>query len=147
MATRDLHNNMRTVTSLVPATRTADANGTGVDTTGYESVELVVPLGLSGDTLSGSVKLDLEVEESDDDSTYTDVAEADLIGATSGTTTGNFGTIDAAAEDEKIYRVGYRGRKKYVRPVLNFTGTHTNGIPCAAMVVLGNPRHAPASGE
>lgn len=144
MATRDLHNNIKTVTSLVPATRTADANGTGVDTSGFESVEAVVALGQSGDTLSGSVKLDLELEESDDDSTYTDVALADMIG---GVSAGNFGTIDAATEDEKIYRVGYRGRKKYVRPVLNFTGTHTNGIPCAAMVILGNPRHAPASGE
>ena len=49
---QDLSNNIKLMQSLAPAARDADANGTGVDTQGYENVAIVVDSGAEGITLS-----------------------------------------------------------------------------------------------
>lgn len=134
---KDLVTNVKAVQSLTPAVRTADANGTGVDLAGYESATVLFEFGDSADTLSGSVYVVGVVQESDDNSAFTDVADADLIGTEP--------TVDAPAEDTQIYAVGYRGSKRYIRAKLDFTGTHTSGIPCATTVIKGSPTHAPAA--
>tara|TARA_R110000796_G_scaffold27008_4_gene74637 strand:+ start:3239 stop:3682 length:444 start_codon:yes stop_codon:yes gene_type:complete len=130
---------------LDPVTVTADANSASVDLDGYESLCLLVNVGESGDTLSGSVYIELEVEESVDDSTWTDVADADLTNYLAGTNDGTFALVDAAAEDDARFIVGYKGTKQYVRVVINVTGTHTNGTPIAVTGVLGTPRVSPVN--
>jgi len=124
---------------------TASANGTGVDTQGYDSLAFVVNVGESADTLSGSVYFDLLVQESDDDSTYTDVAEADLDGGLVGGAAGAFALVDAAAEDDAAYTVGYIGGSRYARCRIEVTGTHNNGTPIGAVSVKGNPKYGPAA--
>ena len=126
---RDIEANLRHDQVVDPVVLTADADGASVDMKDYSHVAFYALVGESGDTLSGSVLVDLEVEESDDDSTFTDVADADITNAVTGTTTGTFGRIDAAAEDDAVYMTQYKGNARYVRPVVNLTGTHTNGIP------------------
>ena len=130
---KDLSNNISPAVSLAAATRTAAANGTGVDLQGYESATVLVDVGAEGDTLSSSVYFEVSLEESDDDSTYTDVAQAGII---DGTATGN---PDSAGG---IFRVGYVGNSRYIRVVLAKTGTHSNGTPLGAMVVRGSARHS-----
>lgn len=121
--------------SLDPATITSDTNCTSVDMKGYDEVMFLVNIGESGDTLSASVKIELEVEESDDNSTFTDVADADLVNYVAGTNDGCFGVIDAAAEDDAIFITAYRGDARYVRVVLNLTGTHSNGTPISVTTI------------
>ena len=143
---KDLSNNIVPVVSLAAATRTAAANGTGVDLQGYESATVLVDVGAEGDTLSSSVYFEVSLEESDDDSTYTDVAQASIVDGTiaaggiflklDGTTGGN---PDSAGG---IFRVGYVGNSRYIRVVLAKTGTHSNGTPLGAMVVKGHARHS-----
>lgn len=119
-----------TTTQLVdPATITADTNSASVDLKSHQNALFAVAVGESGDTLSASVKIELELEESDDDSTFTDVADADMTGEVAGTNDGCFAVIDAAAEDDAVYTAQYHGSKRYVRAVINVTGTHTNGTP------------------
>ena len=140
---RDLHNNLSVVRVLdaVLTAPTVDVDGdTDVDLQGYNGCEMVVVVGASGDTLSGSVYVSLELEESDDDSTYTDVADADMLGATGGGS-GQFALINDPAEDDAVYTVGYIGDKRYLRLKVNVTGTHTNGIPLAACAIRGHGRH------
>lgn len=139
----DAKNKIALVSSLLPALRTGDATGVSVDTQDSVGVAVFAHIGLSGDTLSGSVKIEMELEESDDNSTWNDVADADLDAAVAGTNPGTFAVIDAAADDEQIYKVGYKGAKRYIRVVANFTGTHTNGCPLSAAVYL-LPAHLPA---
>ena len=79
---KDLSNNISPAVSLAAATRTAAANGTGVDLQGYESATVLVDVGAEGDTLSSSVYFEVSLEESDDDSTYTDVAQASIVDGT-----------------------------------------------------------------
>lgn len=141
---KDIKNNIKLVSSLLPLLRTADANGAGVDTQDSVGVALVAHIGLSGDTLSGSVKIEMEVEHSDDNSTFTDCADADIDAAVTGTNTGTFAVIDAAADDEQLYKCNYLGSKRYVRVVANYTGTHTNGCAVAAHAIL-NPAHLPGA--
>lgn len=142
---RELVGKLKLVSSLLPAVRTADANGSAADLQGYDSAEIVAHIGLSGDTLSGSVKMEVEVEHSDDNSSWSDCADADLSSTVTGTNTGTIAVIDAAADDEQIYKSGYKGNKRYVRVVFNYTGTHTNGLPASAMIIAGHPHQAPVA--
>lgn len=139
---QDLSNNIKLVQSLAPAVRSADANGSGVDTQFYENVAIVVDTGAEGITLSSTNKIEFELEHSDDDSTYSDVESSDVNG-----TVGSGGlilTLDDNAESPQISEIEYLGTKRYVRVVANFSGTHGTGTPCSAFVILGKPRHAPA---
>ena len=143
---RDLSNNINPAVSVINAVKTAAANGTGVDLQGYESATILVDVGAEGDTLSSTVYFEISLEHSDDDSTYTDCAQADIIDGTisaggiwlklDGTANGN---PDSAGG---IFRVGYVGGKRYVRVVLAKTGTHSNGTPIGAMVVRGHARNS-----
>ncbi len=142
---RDFLNNLKVDQVIDPVVLTADADGGSVDMTGYESCAFYALVGESGDTLSGSVMLELEVEESDDDSTFTDVADADLRNYVTGTNNGCFGVIDAAAEDDAVFSCQYIGGSKFVRPVANLTGTHTNGIPVGIIAVRAKKTTSPVA--
>jgi len=142
----DLSNSISPAVSIKAAAKTAAENGTGVDLQGYNSATILVDVGAEGDTLSGSVYFEVSLEHSDDDSTYTDCAQADIIDGTIASG-GIFLKLDGTSGGDPdtsglIYRVGYRGGKRYVRVVLAKTGTHSNGTPIGAMVVRGNPRHS-----
>ncbi len=154
MSFRDLHNNIKVVQLIDPIVGNNDSEGTpanGLDTRGFDSAELIALIGQSGDTLSGSVKIDVKLEESDDDTTYTAVTDAnDVLLAADGVAAtpdanGIVATIDAAAEDETKVRVGYVGTKRYARLIFDFTGTHTNGIPLALLGILGHPHERPVT--
>jgi hypothetical protein len=120
----------------VPATKTSDTNCTAVDMQGYNECLFAVSVGNSGDTLDGSNYIELEVEESTDNSSFTDVANADLIKYVTGTNTGTFAKVDdSATEDQAVYFTSYRGTKRYVRVVLNFTGTHSSGTPISVLAI------------
>ena len=138
---RDLKNNIGVVQSLAPAVRDADANGTGVDLQGFESATVLIDMGAEGITLSTTNKIEIELEHSDDDSTYTDVAAGDVIGASSGT----IATFDANSEIPAVSSVGYICGKRYIRAVANFSGTHGTGTPVAVSVVKSHARSNPVS--
>ena len=151
---RELHSNIKAVTMIAPIVGNNDTEGTpaaGADLKGFNSCELIAMCGVSGDTLSGSVKVDIILEESDDDSTWTAVTDAnDVVFASDGTvaapdSNGLIATIDDAAEDPDTFRIGYIGNKRYARLRFDFTGTHTNGMPISSMAILGHPAKAPTS--
>lgn len=137
---KDVKSGLSIQNSLLPLKRTADANGSGVDTQDSVGVAIVAHVGTSGDTLSGSVYIDLEVQHSDDNSTFVACANADIDEAVTGTNTGTFARIDDPAEDDAIYKCNYLGNKRYVRVVANVTGTHTNGTTLGAVVIM-KPQH------
>jgi hypothetical protein len=129
------------VKCLTAAVRTADANGASVDRKGYDGVLFQWSIGVSGDTLSGSVYSELELEHSDDNSTFTDCADANLSASVTGNNTGTAAKIDDAAEDDVIVTVAYLGTKRYVRPVYNITGTHTNGTPTSCVAIQNRAKY------
>ena len=121
------------------ANDTTEGTGVGVDRYGYGDVLMIAQQGISGDTLAANLKWTLTFEESDNNTDFTTIADADLEGGY-----GSW-TIDAAAEDPTTIIRLYRGTKRYVRIVWTVTGTHTNGTPIAGIVVLGRPNKIPVT--
>lgn len=103
-----------TAVSLAPDQYTAASNGNSVDLLGYESALVVVSTGgFGGTTPAASYK----VQESVDNVTFTDVADANLDGVT-----GNGAGVPLAAAS--TVQVGYLGRSRYLRVILaSVTGT------------------------
>lgn len=133
----DLYFNNKVTQTYNPIMTTADQNTTAVDMKGFGDLLMNVNVGASGDTLSGSVYILLELEHSDDNVTFEDCANSDLTNYVTGLNTGTFAKIDDAAEDNLPYFVGYKGNKRYVRVVLNLVGTHTNGTPLSVTAIQG----------
>jgi hypothetical protein len=94
-------------------------------------------MGLSADTLSGSNYIYLELQHSDTDSAYAACADADIVNPITGATTGTFALINDPAEDETVYFTAYKGNKRYLKVNVNFTGTHTTGIPIGITAIKG----------
>lgn len=133
----DLKNDLAPAVSL-KATNQSDpsvpVNGTGVDLANYDAAVILFDAG----TLAGSSTptITAEIQESDDNSSFTAVAAADLDG----------GVLPAivAANDETLYERGYKGLKRYVRVSITAKGGTSPALPCSALVVRGKPRVKPA---
>lgn len=142
---KDLYNGVKPESLLLPAAAlTADTNSAGADLQGFQSATVLFHVGQSGDTLSGSVYFKLLLQESDDNSTFTDVAIADMIGGLQ-VTAGEVALIDDPAEDEVLVKVGYIGIKRYIRGRIDVTGTHTNGTPIAITCLKSHAHTEPVS--
>jgi len=130
---RKLFDNVKVLASLVPATRTADANGTGVDTQGYENAMLVVAAG-DIDLASTDETYVIELEESDDNSSWSDVTGFDV-------------TITADNEVDMVRIPNLNtARKRYLRAVLNVGGT-TPSFPGTAIFLLGGGDSGPVNSD
>ena len=142
----DLANNIAIALSYKGTTTTAAANGTGVDLQGYESAALGIITGAEGDTLSSSVFFEISLEHSDDDSTYTDVAQADITNGTIASG-GIWLKMDGTAGGDPdsaglVSLVGYVGGKRYIRGVIAKTGTHSTGTILSMFVIKSNAIHS-----
>jgi hypothetical protein len=113
--------------SLAPAARTATANGSGIDLASFASATVAFSVGTITDGTHTP-----KVQESDDNSTFTDVTAADLIGAL------------AALASNVNQRVGYRGTKRYIRAVTTVAGATTGGV-YAGVVIRGDARKQPVA--
>ena len=140
------------VTTNVNTVKTSDETGDTVDGRGFESILHIVQFGAEGDTLSGSVYMDLILEDSPNDSDWTVVTSADDVNINSGSydgvvtnpdSNGIFATINTSAEADKVYAIGYRGTERYSRVRNDLTGSHTNGTPTAMMALRMRPAVAP----
>jgi hypothetical protein len=123
----DIKQNQDVQNSLAPAARTATANGSGVDLANFASATVAFSVGTITDGTHTP-----KVQESDDNSTFTDVGAADLIG-----------TLAALASNVN-QRVGYRGTKRYVRAVTTIAGATTGGV-YAGVVIRGDARKQPVA--
>lgn len=125
---RDGRSNLDVAITLAPATRTASANGSTIDTQGYDTITLVVIVGSYTDGTHLGV-----LQHSDDGTTWSDVEAADQLGA-----------LSAIAAANQVQRVGYRGGRRYVRGRLVVSGA-TSGAVSAAVVLRGRPSVAPVA--
>lgn len=141
MARRSLLDGIKITRALKAKIVNDDTEGTGVeiDTQGFDGCAFALDLGISGDTLSGSVKFLAEVQESDTaGSGHTTVAAADLVNST-------LALVDDPAEDDVLQVVEYVGSKRYVRLFIDTTGTHTVGTPMSAICIQGYAAKAPVT--
>lgn len=134
---------------LAPVARTTSVESAAVDMQGFESLTLVGSLGASAATLSGSIKLELEVQHADDDGTgspgaYSPVPDEDIVGAIDGTAaSGCFAVVDANGELGRLYKTAYRGNKRFVRVNTRLTGNHSTGTLVGVNAIKGHPSIKP----
>jgi hypothetical protein len=136
---KDLYHNVLVTQVLHPVTATTTRTSSTIDLQGFNSLNVVFALGTSGDTLSGSVFWTLKLQDSDDDSSYGDVAASDMLSSAASV------AIDSASLDETAYAFGYAGRKRYVRAVATPTGTHTNGTVIGMLALRANAAYSPVA--
>lgn len=140
-----LFNNNNVVQMLAPAVRNSDTLSAKVDMQDYSDLLLIADVGASGDTWSGTNKIEFEVQDSDDDTTYTAVADAYISNPLSGSNTGTFAKLTANSQGSATYIGAYRGGKRYVKVNVNFSGTHSTGSPIGVIGVQGMSRAQPVN--
>lgn len=137
---RTMYNLTRAAKSITPAVRTnGTVNGSTVDrqisgasgtAEWHESALVVVSTGTITD---GSHAV--TVEHSDNGTDWTTATGADIQGTAP--------TV-VAADDDKVFEIGYVGVKRYVRATVVTSGATSGGL-FGAVVVLGFPSRAPIS--
>jgi len=146
MTAKEIQSDTKITQLFDPAIVQADAGSiASIDTGTFESLLFVALIGASGDTIDGSNFIEIELEESDDDSVFTDVADEDVVGSVAGTNTGTMALINDSGELDTAYKAAYVGNKQYVRPVINVTGTHTNGTTIGIAAIQGHTRYNPVT--
>ena len=132
--TRSLKPNIKDTLLLTPTVISGShTHSIGVDTTGYDSLVLLFIAGAI--VAAGLVTLKLEECDTDTDSSYTDVAAADMDwgGATA--------LAAAPVLTNTVQRVGYKGSKKWVRATITYvSGT---SVQVAVVAIQGHPNLAP----
>lgn len=121
--------------SLDPESRTASANGLGVDAQGYGHATVICHLG-AHDRTTGDETIEFQVAESDDNSTFTDITSA---------TTGAIGNVVPNATSGNVYIISVDllkpGRKRYLRVETVAAGSTPVDL-CSATIILSNARFA-----
>lgn len=134
MASFDLKNNISVLNALNIAsisTNTATA-GVSIDTKGFESALFAIQAG----TLTDGTYTP-EVSDSNDNITFTAVADDFLIGTEAN-------AVLIATDDNKVKTIGYAGKKRYIKLTITSTGVTTGGT-LGATVSLGHPKSAPVA--
>lgn len=143
---KDAHAFMTAAVSVAAATYAADEVGASVDKDQYEGLEFLLTAGIGGITFSGTNKVEIVVEDSPDDSVWTVVDDADILGATVASA-GIVKAFDSAHAAGAAYRFGYKGDKRYVRVTLDFSGTHGSGTPFSVTGLLFNGESNPQADQ
>jgi len=134
---QDLFNNTHPAPCISPAVVSDNtaAVGTVTDRQGYDSLTYVIATGTLADADATFATL---VEHSDaSGSGFEAVADSDLLGTEANASF-------AYSDDDKTFKIGYRGTKRYVR--LTVTPANNSGsAPLAAVALLGHPNVAPTA--
>lgn len=136
------------VTPLIGAVAAnADNTRIWVDRANYEALSILLSIGIGGITFDSTNKVEFKLYESDasDGTGATLVAEADLIGASGAGSTGILKSLVAAHAAAASYLYGYRGNKRYIGLLADFSGTHGTATPISATAIMGKPRNSPTS--
>jgi hypothetical protein len=132
MIMKDIYNMLDSDASINVLARAATVTGSGVDLQGYQGALAIAVIGSEWVGNAGSYALKLQ--ESADNSTFSDVAAGDILG-TQPTLSGQIGRGDILW--------GYKGSKRYVRAVATHTGDTSTNVTFGVIIVKGLKGHGP----
>jgi len=135
---KDLFHKSKTVQLIEVAVFAADNTPVAVDLAGFESAVIAIAVGAGGITFSSSNKIEFVLTHSDDESSYSNVTDADMQGVSS-ITGGIIKSLVAAHATPDVSRFGYVGGKRYLKLLADYSGTHGTGTPISATVTKGDP--------
>ena len=136
---KDLYHNVAVQLALNPQVSTTTKTSSAIDLQGFDAATVLVVLGATGDTLSGSIYWTLKLQHSDNDSLYEDVAVGLLL---NGAATY---VVDANSKDEAVFSFGYSGGRRYLKAVATPTGSHATGTPIGMLALKGLASIAPVA--
>lgn len=139
---KDMHSTIKVVTAIGASVLNADAASANIDLSGFKSAELILALGVGGIAFSGANKIEFKLSHSDDGADFDDVIAADLLGVAE-VAGGVVKALTAPHAAAGTYRIGYKGNRRFLKLLADFSGVHGTGTPIAALVVMGDPRWAP----
>jgi hypothetical protein len=126
------YNNLLIKRAISPGVKTTNSTGVTIDraedNSFFQDAVVVVETG----TITDGTHT-VEVQDSDNGSSWTAVADTYLQDTE---------PAIVAADDDKVFCIGYLGLKRYLRVNVTVAGV-TSGGAYGAIVVLGNPRRAP----
>jgi hypothetical protein len=132
---RSVYDGILSKVSVRPQAATAAVNGTGVDTMGFSSAMIVVENGAATGAPTTQT-VDAKVQESADNSTFTDVTGATITQMT------------ASSKSAQIRVEGLgTSRLRYLRVVVTpaFTGGTTPAALISANILLGRAQNEPVA--
>ena len=103
-----------------------------IDRQGFDSLTYVIATGSLGDAGAEFTTL---LEESDTNFSGAAVADADLLGTEA---LASF----IQSDDDKVFKIGYKGNKRYTRLTITPTNNATAALLCV-IAVLGHPNLVP----
>ena len=132
----ELHNSVKSVRAISPLTQTnSDAVITGeiIDRQGFEAAEFFLS---SGALTDANATFAVALEEGDNSglSDAATVASSDLHGS--------LPSLAAATDDNKEFRFGYKGTKRYLRVKITPSGNDVGSASLSCVAVLGAPHLA-----
>jgi len=145
---KDIHSDFTIVSLLGAAVLAADATSGWIDMQGYNAAEIAMSIGIGGIAFSGVNKIEFKLEHADaaDQADAAAVTDSDLLGV-SGTSSGIIKALTSAQASAAVYRVGYKGGKRYLRLTADFSGVHGTGTPIAANLIKGHGYSRPEANQ
>ena len=138
-----------TVVGVANATYDADNTPAAIDLRGFDGATIAFDVGVGGITFSTTNKVEFKLTDSDDNSTYAAVEDADVDLTNSNITTVGTGgivySLIAAHAAATCVNIGYTGGKRYLKILADFSGTHGTGTPIGVIVIKGLPHTAPTA--
>jgi len=121
MTLRGIKSRLTITQSIAPIVAGATQTGAGIDLRNADSAMIIFLIG----AIAGAGAMTVKLQDSDDNSTFGDVAAAGLDG-----------TVVTPAVAQTVQRIGYVGTKRYIRAI----GTLDSGtsVAIAATAVLGH---------
>ncbi|MFB0875463.1 MULTISPECIES: hypothetical protein [unclassified Sphingobium] len=144
---KDIHSDISVAVAIENATLSADNTPLAIDLLGYNAAEIILAIGVGGITFSGTNKIEFKLTHSDDNTTYTAVELKDMLGVTSVDTGGIIKALTSAHAAAAAYRFGYKGGKRYLKLLADFSGTHGTGTPIAGLVLKGEGQDNPQANQ
>lgn len=129
---RNMGARLKFIQQLFSASVSASVNSTGVDCESFGSMLFLLSVGTFAFT--GSNKITVKMQYSDDNSTWADVPVAEMYpDKNEGGVAGVLQILDATGEDAQAYFYEYRGSKRYARLALVVAGTVAAPIAVTSM--------------
>jgi hypothetical protein len=135
---RDLHNNITVKRAISPVSVSDNTAAVSqiIDCQDHRALEFLIATGSLGDAACTFTTL-VEHGDEADLSDAAAVPDSQLLGTEAGA------SFDQS-KDDSVFKIGYRGYKRYVRLTITPADNATASL-LSAVAVLGHPRHAPTS--
>lgn len=114
----------------------------------YKSALFLLDVAIGGITFTGVNSITVEMLNSDDNVTFTDVPITSVVGPSDAAlTSGVVKSWTALKAAATLNAICYRGGKRYVKLIANYNGTHGTGTALGAWVLLGDSGYQPVQAQ